>query len=364
MSDLNNDVVNALKKYIDGDKAEAAKPAHKVEKAEKVCAAGEEMFSKVFLYKPKFGDFPVRVNKMPEDGDVARMIPKVDSDYVVQKEECAYLVAGLMDGDKTMLTGPTGSGKSSLVKYVAAKLNRPFIRINMSGDVESANMFGQLVVEDGATKWRDGAITEAARYGAICLVDEWELMSPEISMGLQNLLEEDGYLYLKEKPGTSADRTVVPHPDFRLVFAGNTVGQGDTTGAHNGVAVQNTATIDRFTNTIRLDYLTPSHEVAIITSKSGIKKEIAKDMVKVAALVRKAYNQGKLGLTMSPRTLINWGRKMTRFGDIRSALDISFMQKLSDDDRKVVSELFVKVFSSAAVSVSDDFVEVEEPTVD
>ena len=313
------------------------------EAKEVVLKDGQVLFSKVFGYKPNFGDFGITVASMPTDGAIARLVPKADADYVIQKNEAALLVAGMEDGDKTLITGPTGSGKSSLVKYVCAKLNRPFIRINMSGDVESASLFGTLVVRGGATVWEDGAVTEAVKYGAVCLVDEWELMPSEIAMGMQNLLEEDGYLYLKEKPGTSDDRTIIPADGFRLVFAGNTVGQGDTTGAFSGVGVQNTATIDRFTNTIRLGYLSQKHEVDIITSKSDVSKTMATDMVRLASLVRSAYEQGKIGLTISPRTLINWARKQKRYS-AEYALQVSYMEKLTLDDRKSVSELYVKVF--------------------
>jgi len=312
-------------------------------KAPTMLEYGHVWFSDVFGYKPKFGDFGVRVLDNPADPEIARLIPSVDPDYVLQKDEAALLVAGMMDGDKTLITGPTGSGKSSLVKYVCAKLNRPFIRINMSGDVESAALFGTLVVRGGATVWEDGAITEAAKYGAVCLVDEWELMPAEIAMGMQNLLEDGGYLYLKEKPGTSDERTVHPDADFRLVFAGNTVGQGDVTGAFSGVGVQNTATIDRFTNTIRLGYLSQKHEVDIITSKSSVDKKVATDMVRLASLVRTAYEQGKVGLTISPRTLINWARKQQRY-DVQYALQVSYLEKLTPDDSKSVSELYTKVF--------------------
>ena len=271
------------------------------------------------------------------------MVPSIDPDYVVQKDEAAILVAGIMDGDKSLITGPTGSGKSSLVRYVCAKMGWPFIRINMSGDVESAALFGTLVVEGGATVWRDGAITEACKAGAVCLVDEWELMPAEIAMGMQNLLEDGGYLYLKEKPGTSEQRTVIPHQNFRLVFAGNTVGQGDTTGAFTGVGVQNTATIDRFTSTVQLSYLDAKHEIAIITGKTGAPKEVVANMVKLATMVRNAYNSGKLGLTMSPRTLINWGRKMQRYG-IQDGFHVAFVQKLNEDDKVSVMEFYKKVF--------------------
>jgi cobaltochelatase CobS subunit len=348
MSEVSAELLAKLREIT--EKGAPAAPAAK-KKAEKVAPAvpkaaiptGATKFSDVFGYVPSVGDFAVTVLPTNSNPEVARLVPAIDPDYVVQKEEAAYLVAGLEDGDKSLLTGPTGSGKSSLVKYVCAKLNRPFIRINMSGDVESAALFGTLVVEGGATVWRDGAITEAVKYGAVCLVDEWELMPAEIAMGMQNLLEDGGYLYLKEKPGTSADRTCIPHPDFRLVFAGNTVGQGDTTGAFNGVGVQNTATIDRFTNTIRLDYLSATHEVNIITSRTSVPKALAKDMVKMAGLVRSAYDSGKLGLTMSPRTLINWGRKMGRYSQ-GHAFRVAYMQKLHDDDKKAVAEIYRKVF--------------------
>ncbi len=221
-ADLNDRVAKAIAEHLGKAPKAEPKPAEAVARKPVGLLPGQVWFSEIFDYRPKFGDFGVTVQEVRHHPDVARLVPSIDSDYVVQKDEAALLVAGLEDGDKSLITGPTGSGKSSLVKYVCAKLNRPFIRINMSGDVESAALFGTLVVRGGATVWEDGAITEAAKYGAVCLVDEWELMPAEIAMGMQNLLEDGGYLYLKEKPGTSEDRTIVPHADFRLVFAGNT----------------------------------------------------------------------------------------------------------------------------------------------
>jgi cobaltochelatase CobS len=342
--DLNDRVAKAIAEHLGkSPKTAVPKEPKPVAKEPTGLKPGQVWFSSVFDYRPKFGDFGITAPEPVTNPEVARLIPSIDSDYVVQRDEAALLVAGIEDGDKSLITGPTGSGKSSLVKYVCAKLNRPFIRINMSGDVESASLFGTLVVRGGATEWEDGAITEAAKFGAVCLVDEWELMPAEIAMGMQNLLEDGGYLYLKEKPGTSEDRTIVPHKDFRLVFAGNTVGQGDTTGAFSGVGIQNSATIDRFTNTVRLGYLSQQHEVDIITSKTDVDKDTASKMVRFAHLVRQAYDSGKIGLTVSPRTLINWGRKMTRY-DAHYALQVSFLEKLTPDDSKSVSELYVKVF--------------------
>lgn len=346
MSELNNRVAEAIAQHL--GKAPKVSPlvaTHATPVAPQELVSGELYFSNIFGYKPTMGDFGIKVLEDSSNPDVQRLVPLADNDYVVQQDEAALLVAGIMDGDKSLITGPTGSGKSSLVKYVCAKLNMPFIRINMSGDVESASLFGTLTVRGGATVWEDGALTEAAKYGALCLVDEWELMPAEIAMGMQNLLEDGGNLYLKEKPGTSADRIVIPHDNFRLVFAGNTVGQGDTTGAFSGVGIQNTATIDRFTNTVKLGYLSTNHEVAIITSKSTVDVVVATKMVRLASLVRSAYEQGRMGLTMSPRTLINWGRKQKRY-TIKQALLVAFTEKLNDDDAKSMDELYTKVFGS------------------
>lgn len=339
---VNQNVARAIAAQLGKDRPEPVK-ATSIATEPAVAGEGQQLFSKVFGFTPAIGDFPVNVLEDNPNPEIARLVPKLDSDYVVQKEQAALLVAGMQDEDKTLINGPTGSGKSSLVKYICAKLNRPFIRINMSGDVESASLFGTLVVRGGATVWEDGAITEAVKYGAVCLVDEWELMPAEIAMGMQNLLEDGGYLYLKEMPGDSNDRTVVPHDDFRLVFAGNTVGQGDTTGAFTGVGVQNTATIDRFTNTIYLGYLTAKHEIEIITSKAEVPVDLAKNMVRFAGLIRNAYDSGKIGLTMSPRTLINWARKCKRYTP-EYALNVAYMQKLLLDDQKSAQELYAKVF--------------------
>lgn len=310
-----------------------------------VVPEGMELFSKVFGTVPKnIRDFPIaQFSDVPKN--VSYLIPNVDKDYVVQTEEAARLVSAIQDGDKVLMTGPTGSGKTSLAKYACAKLGAPFIRINMSADVESSMLFGQLVVRDASTVWEDGPITEAVRYGAVVLIDEWELMPPEISMGLQNLLEDDGCLFLKEMPGESVDKTIKPHKNFRIICAGNTVGQGDDSGGFAGTMVQNSATLDRFTTTIHLTYLSKEHEMSVIQGKSGLAKGDAEKMIKLASLVRSAHAARSINLTMSPRTLINWGSKWIKHGNPEQSFRIAFYDKLRESDQKAVSELFTKVFA-------------------
>ncbi len=308
---------------------------------------GQVLFSKLFGKVPSgLCDFGVTVldkAKLPEQ--VAAFVPKNDPDYVAQLAECHALLFAWELNDKTLITGPTGSGKSSGVQHCCALTNRPMVRINNTGDMESSVLFGSLVVEAGSTVWKDGPVTEAVRYGAVLVMDEWDVCPPEILFGLQYLLEQDGKLYLKEKPGSSDDKLIEPHPSFRLVACGNTQGQGDDSGRYAGTNVQNNASIDRFGTTIVLDYLDAKHEQAILANKcKELPAPFIAQMVQLANLIRTACKQNQINLTMSPRTLINWGQKAIMLGDASVALRRAFADKLRDSDRKIVSEFYSKVF--------------------
>ena len=207
-------------------------------------------------------------------------------------------------------------------------------------------IFGQLVAKDGSTYWVDGAVTEAVRYGAVFAWDEWDVTPPEISMGLQWLLEEDSKLFLKEMPGAAVDKFIEPHKDFRLVALGNTQGQGDDTGSHAGTNVQNTATLDRFGTTIRIGYLPEKIEIGMLTAKvgKGLEEKVIGNLVKLAGLVRQGYQQGQLSLTLSPRSLISICRKMQYNLSLEDSLDLVYANKLTSMQQKVVYELRRKVF--------------------
>jgi MoxR-like ATPase len=328
-----------------------AAPEPEVEK-EVVAASNQVLFStlipggKKTLRTLKLHDFGVtRLDIATLPTQVAGFVPKNKPTYRIQVAEAHALLQAWEMGEKVLITGPTGSGKSSLVEYCCHLTNRPFLRINMTKDAESAVLFGSLTVESGSTVWKDGPVTEGVRYGAVVNIDEWDLTPAEILMGMQWLLEEEGKLYLKEMPGESNDKFITPHANHLLVCSGNTVGQGDDTGRYAGTEVQNTATIDRFQTTIVLDYLDPAHETAIIEgSVAALPAGLATKMVSFAALVRTSCQQCNINLTMSPRTLINWGKKIVIYNNVKRALMLAFNNKLRESDRKIVEEFYTKVF--------------------
>lgn len=295
-------------------------------------------------------DFAVTIYKTELwDESIRDFIPKIDPDYLIPVETASSILLAWELDEKVLCYGPTGAGKSTLVEQLCALTKRPFIRINCTGDMDSSMIFGQLTAKDGSTVWVDGPVTEAVRHGAVFAWDEWDVTPPEIAMGLQWLLEDNGKLFLKEMPGTSQDKLVIPHKHFKLVAIGNTQGQGDDTGAHAGTNVQNSATLDRFGTAIYVDYLSHDAEENILKKKfseNPIVTEYIQPLVKVANLVRSAYRAGQLSLTMSPRTLISVCRKVAVGRSLHEALANVYLNKLSGVQAKVAKELVVKIMGS------------------
>jgi len=310
----------------------------------------QRLFSTI-IDKPVTKEFAVTVFE-PADWDeaIADFIPKINESYVIDEDLASSILQAWELNEKVLCYGPTGAGKSSLIEQLCARTNRPFVRVNCTGDMDSSMIFGQLTAKDGSTIWVDGAVTEAVRYGAVFAWDEWDVTPPEISMGLQWLLEDDGKLFLKEMPGSTSDKQITPHKDFRIVAIGNTQGQGDETGAHAGTNVQNSATLDRFGTAVFVDYLAPHIEEKMIHNKfpTTITKGAAKELVKLANLLRQGYKSNQLSLTISPRSLFGMCRKVSVGYPLRKAFTLVYLNKLNDTQRKVANELFTRVYGTKA----------------
>jgi cobaltochelatase CobS len=331
-------------------KTESTSPIVPVEIVGKTLLAGQWRLSEVIGTRIEdTNNFGVTVfdDKVWHDS-IKNFIPTVDSEYIIDTDIASDILRAWELDEKVLCFGPTGAGKSSLVEQLCARTRRPFIRINCTGDMDSSMIFGQLTAEGGSTIWVDGAVTEAVRYGAVFAWDEWDVTPPEISMGLQWLLEDGGKLFLKEKPGTTNEKLIIPHKDFRLVAIGNTRGQGDDTGAHAGTNVQNSATLDRFGTAVYIGYLQPAQEEKMLVNKwkNYISVPAARDLVKLANLVRKGYTAGQFNLTISPRTLLNICRKMSCGATLQKAYTVVYLNKLSDVQRKVADELFTRVYGA------------------
>jgi cobaltochelatase CobS len=295
-------------------------------------------------------DFPVTsFADYDWDSRVSSFIPAINEAYVIDKELASNVLRAWELNEKVLCFGPTGAGKSSLIEQLCARTKRPFIRVNCTGDMDSSMIFGQLTAKDGSTHWVDGAVTEAVKYGAVFAWDEWDVTPPEISMGLQWLLEDEGKLFLKEMPGSTTEKQIIPHENFRIVAIGNTQGQGDESGAHAGTNVQNSATLDRFGTAVYIDYLRPDIEEKMLKNKfKDINTKAVKELVKLANLIRTGYKASQFSLTMSPRSLFSICRKVQTGCDLKQAFALVYLNKLNDTQRKVADELYTKVYGKNA----------------
>jgi cobaltochelatase CobS len=268
--------------------------------------------------------------------------PEVDHDYCFRKNTLAVMLYEMATPKQvTLFTGPTGSGKSSQVEQMCARLNKPFYRVNFDGDITRSDLVGSWVLQGKEMNFNYGIVAKAMMEGAVLLLDEWDCINPSVGMLLQPVLEGKSLVIAE------TGEIIEPHPDFRIFATSNTVGQGDTTGLYNGTQPQNFAALDRFGMVEIVDYPTKAEEIKIVTKKTGIAdKEQINCLLEVAKLIREAFVQGKTMSTMSTRTVINIANKMNVFGDIKWAYEIGFLNKLNADDKAFGYEIIQRVWGT------------------
>jgi cobaltochelatase CobS len=277
-------------------------------------------------------------------------VPDVDPDYLFDKQTTLAILAGFAYNRRVMISGYHGTGKSTHVEQVAARLNWPLVRINLDSHVSRIDLVGKdaIVLKDGkqVTEFRDGILPWALQNNIAICFDEYDAGRPDVMFVIQRVLEQSGRLTLLDQR-----RVIKPHPGFRLFATANTVGLGDTSGLYHGTQQINQGQMDRWSIVTTLNYLPHDKEVDIVLAKAPhyrARKEgrdIVNKMVRVADLTRNAFIAGDLSTVMSPRTVITWAENAEIFaGDIGFAFRLTFLNKCDELERTLVAEFYQRCF--------------------
>ena len=275
-------------------------------------------------------------------------VPDLDPDYLFDRDTTLAILAGFAHNRRVMVSGYHGTGKSTHIEQVAARLNWPCVRVNLDSHVSRIDLVGKdaIVVRDGMqiTEFKDGILPWAYQHNVALVFDEYDAGRPDVMFVIQRVLESSGRLTLLDQ-----SRVIRPHPAFRLFATANTVGLGDTTGLYHGTQQINQAQMDRWSIVTTLNYLPHDQEVDIVASKV---KEFAKGdgrdqisrMVRVADMTRSSFINGDLSTVMSPRTVITWAENAEIFGDVAFAFRLTFLNKCDELERALVAEHYQRAF--------------------
>ncbi|MGE0387940.1 MAG: AAA family ATPase [Gammaproteobacteria bacterium] len=276
-------------------------------------------------------------------------VPAVDSAYRFDPTTTLAILAGFAHNRRVLIQGFHGTGKSTHIEQVAARLNWPLVRINLDSHVSRIDLVGRdaIVVREGVqlTEFKEGLLPWALRNPVALVFDEYDAGRPDVMFVIQRVLEVDGRMTLLDR-----NEVISPHPSFRLFATANTVGLGDSTGLYHGVQPLNQGQLDRWNIVANLNYLGHAEEAAIVLAKvpayaSAAGKRVIDAMVQVADLTRTGFVAGDLSTVMSPRTVITWAENALIFKDIGVAFQLTFYNKCDEAERAAVAEYYQRCFA-------------------
>ncbi|MEN3972343.1 cobaltochelatase subunit CobS [Sphingomicrobium sp. XHP0235] len=285
---------------------------------------------------------------VPAFSKADRRVPDADPAYVFDPDTTMAILAGFAHDRRVMVQGYHGTGKSTHIEQVAARLNWPLIRINLDAHISRIDLVGRdaIVLEDGqqVTKFKEGLLPWCLQHPVALVFDEYDAGRPDVMFVIQRVLETEGKLTLLDQ-----NRVIQPNPNFRLFATTNTVGLGDTTGLYHGTQAINQGQMDRWNIVTTLNYLPAETEARIVLAKSGEYdkpegKKTVEQMIKVADLSRQGFINGDISTVMSPRTVISWAQNALIFGDVGYAFRVSFLNKCDESERPVIAEYYQRVF--------------------
>jgi cobaltochelatase CobS len=271
-------------------------------------------------------------------------VPEIDPAYRFDESVTLALLAGFARNRRVLLQGLHGTGKSTHIEQVAARLNWPCVRVNLDGQLSRMDLIGRdaVTLRDGkqVTEFCEGILPWAIQRPVALILDEYDAGRPDVMFVIQRILEQDGKLTLLDQ-----NRVISPHPSFRLFATAITVGLGNLNGLYHGAQRLNHAQIDRWNIVASLDHLPPRAEAEIVGSRvPEVDGGLVASMVAVANLTRAGFRVGDLSTLMSPRTVITWAENAAIFGDVGLAFRLSFVNKCDDAERPIVAEYFQRCF--------------------
>lgn len=275
-------------------------------------------------------------------------VPEIDPAYRFDRDTTLAILAGFAFNRRVMVQGYHGTGKSTHIEQVAARLNWPCIRINLDSHVSRIDLIGKdaIVLKDGkqVTEFREGILPWALQHPCALVFDEYDAGRPDVMFVIQRVLEVEGRLTLLDQ-----NRVIRPHKAFRLFSTANTVGLGDTTGLYHGTQQINQGQMDRWNIVATLNYLEHDSEVEIICAKlpgyaDAKGRDVVAHMVSLADLSRQGFMNGDISTVMSPRTVITWAENAKIFGDVAFAFRLTFLNKCDEVERPILAEYYQRCF--------------------
>ena len=275
-------------------------------------------------------------------------VPEIDKNYIFDRDTTLAILSGFAFNKRVLIQGYHGTGKSTHIEQIAARLNWPCVRINLDSHVSRIDLIGKdaITLKDGkqVTEFKEGILPWAIQNSIALVFDEYDAGRPDVMFVIQRILETEGKLTLLDQ-----SRVIKPNKYFRLFATANTVGLGDTSGLYHGTQQINQGQMDRWNIVSTLNYLSNEQETKIVLSKvkelnNKEGKDIVKSMVATADLSRSGFINGDISTVMSPRTVITWAENYILLNDIEYAFKLSFLNRCDEMERSIIEEYFQRSF--------------------
>ncbi len=275
-------------------------------------------------------------------------VPEIDKNYKFDKDTTLAILSGFSFNKRVLVQGYHGTGKSTHIEQVAARLNWPCIRVNLDSHISRIDLIGKdaITIKNGKqiTEFQEGILPWSIQNPIALVFDEYDAGRPDVMFVIQRVLEAEGNFTLLDK-----NKVLKQHKYFRLFATSNTVGLGDTTGLYHGTQQINQGQMDRWNIVTSLNYLSLEREMEILLAKNKTynnskgKEDIA-NMIKVASLTRKGFVSGDISTVMSPRTVMHWAENNLIFKDIGYSFRVTFLNKCDELEKNIIAEYYQRCF--------------------